>query len=182
MPNTTYYMKVVATNGYSNSTVRNDTINYLMIIWDSNKKPDNGSILGTAEASNEDPVPGTNQDDAAPISLDTQIRNAVSGGIGLWYAFTTETDEGIYRITTVNESTGTNYLTVYLYDESGNHLNTSHAGSDGTARTLDLNDLLPNTTYYMRVVATNGYSNSTVKNDTITFTLKVRAPETTMVP
>lgn len=116
---------------------------------------------------------GTNQNDAVMLPMNTKLYGKTSGESGLWYAFTTGSEQNaVYYITTINKTPGTNDLCLNVFDDYGNWLNngrTLNAKSSGDANTLSLEQLDANTTYYIKVWADRG--------DTISYMLRIRNPE-----
>lgn len=176
--NTTYYIRVLATSNIG--IVQDDTVQYMMII----RTPDDaystiGNLPGAGEITDvlEGEInPGTNQDDAAYIPADVRVSGTVRDGLGAWYAFTTAASEGAYHLIAVNETAKTACLSVYLYDEYGEELGDIRAGNDGVAESYSTNELSANTTYYIYVLATSNIG--IVQDDTVQYTLTLKAPET----
>lgn len=126
------------------------------------------------EATNTESIHGgTNQNDAVMLPMNTKLYGKTSGNSGLWYAFTTGSEQNaVYYITTINKTPGTSRLCLNVYDDYGNWLNegrTLNAESNGEARTLSLKQLDANTTYYIKVWADRG--------ETISYMLRIRNPE-----
>ena len=144
---------------------------------------ENGSNSGTesisASASQEE-LPevveltgGSDQDSAQNVPLDTRLRGKTAREEAQWFSFTTdETENATYAITTVNQTSETSDLCLRVYDESGETIHDPYsplsAKQSGRAATLSL-DLLPETTYYVKVWADDG--------DVISYSLIFRSPD-----
>ena len=144
---------------------------------------ENGSNSGTesisASASQEE-LPevveltgGSDQDSAQNVPLDTRMRGKTAREEAQWFSFTTdETENATYAITTVNQTSETSDLCLRVYDESGETIHDPYsplsAKQSGRAATLSL-DLLPETTYYVKVWADAG--------DVISYSLIFRSPD-----
>ena len=176
-PNTTYYVRVTRYTGNA------DEIHYRITI----KNPDeelsavktSGNIAearGASGALEDNVVPGTNQDDAAYLSLNAKISGTISIGKkdqngNVYIAFTTGSNkEAEYAVTTIDKSTEGD-LIVYVYDEYGKELDSKRATSDGVAVTSSFDKLTPNTTYYVRITRYTGNA------DEMDYTVSVQSSE-----
>lgn len=114
---------------------------------------------------------GSERESAEEVPLDTKLKGKTVREETQWFSFTTdETENATYAITSVNQTPETSDLRLSVYDEEENQLNqyAMDAGQWGGAATLNL-DLLPETTYYMKVWADKG--------DVISYSLILRSPE-----
>lgn len=114
---------------------------------------------------------GSERESAEEVSLDTKLKSKTVREENQWFSFTTdETENATYAITLVNQTPETSDLRLSVYDEEENQLNQYplDAGQWGGAATLNL-DLLPETTYYMKVWADKG--------DVISYSLILRSPD-----
>lgn len=116
---------------------------------------------------------GSDQDSAQNVPLDTRLRGKTAREEAQWFSFTTdETENATYAITTVNQTSETSDLCLRVYDESGETIHDPYsplsAKQSGRAATLSL-DLLPETTYYVKVWADDG--------DVISYSLIFRSPD-----
>lgn len=167
-PNTTYYINIWAEKG--------DTIDYALIIRDPDTQHTGYATSGTLSESVgnnnlQEIIPGSNQDDAGMIPINSKLSGKVSNGNGLWFAFTTNSVENAeYHFTTVNMTKGTGSLFLNVLDQYGQkqHSSSHSANQNGQASTMNLK-LSPNTTYYINIWAEKG--------DTIDYTLNIQAPE-----
>ncbi len=127
---------------------------------------------------------GTNQDDAVMLPMNTFLSGEARDKKGLWYAFTTGSDASAsYKITTVNKS-GDGYIGMFLYDDMGeciykfaspNGEILSWEAIPGCARTVTLDDLEPNTVYYIKMAVTERtIYNTEEREGTIDYTLIIR--------
>ena len=114
---------------------------------------------GAGAVSAEEIKPGTNQDDAALIPLDTKVSGSVADGENLWFAFTTGAEKNApYQISFLNKTPGTPNVVLGLFDQYGNRLMQPEAGADGTMRTEEVSNLAANTTYYILLRGNSEYS------------------------
>lgn len=114
---------------------------------------------------------GSEQGNAASVPLDTELSGKTAREETQWFSFTTdETENATYRITQVNQTPETGNLSLSVYDAEENVLNRStlNASQSGKAETLSL-DLLPETTYYIKIWADKG--------DVIQYSLIIRSPD-----
>ena len=114
---------------------------------------------------------GSERESAEEIPLDTKLKGKTVREETQWFSFTTdETENATYAITSVNQTPETSDLRLSVYDEEENQLNQYplDAGQWGGAATLNL-DLLPETTYYVKVWADKG--------DVISYSLILRSPD-----
>lgn len=114
---------------------------------------------------------GSDRDSAQDVPLDTKLKGKTAREETQWFSFTTdETENATYAITSVNQTPETGDLDLSVYDGEEKQLNqyTLKAGQTGKAETLSL-DLLPETTYYVKVWADRG--------DVISYSLILRSPE-----
>ena len=116
---------------------------------------------------------GSDQSSAQNVPLDTKLKGKTAREEAQWFSFTTdETENATYAITTVNQTPETSDLCLRVYDESGETIHDPYsplsAKQSGRAATLSL-DLLPETTYYVKVWADAG--------DVISYSLIFRSPE-----
>ena len=114
---------------------------------------------------------GSERESAEEVPLDTKLKGKTVREETQWFSFTTdETENATYAITSVNQTPETSDLRLSVYDEEENQLNQYplDAGHWGGAATLNL-DLLPETTYYVKVWADKG--------DVISYSLILRSPE-----
>lgn len=114
---------------------------------------------------------GSDQDSAKEVPLDTKLKGKIAREESQWFSFTTdETENATYAITSVNQTPETSDLVLRVYDEEEKELHpyALHAGQSGMAATLNL-DLLPETTYYVKVWADKG--------DVISYSLILRSPD-----
>lgn len=114
---------------------------------------------------------GSDLKSAQSIPLDTKLKGKTAVQEAQWYSFTTdETENATYAITSVNQTQGTGSLRLIVCDEEENQLHryTLDAEQNGTAATLQL-DLMPETTYYMKVWANEG--------DVISYSVIIRSPQ-----
>ena len=101
-------------------------------------------------ASGSDVTGGTNQNDAVLLPLEKKLYGTISNGGPLWFAFTTGSGENTtYSVTTVNKTTGTAYLRTAIFDDKGNSIKSGDANSNGVASAIHMDNLLPNTKYYI---------------------------------
>lgn len=107
-------------------------------------------------AENTMPRGGTNQGDAALLPMNTKLRGTVSDLQGVWYSFVTGSDaNAVYRIRMVNKSTRSGYaLGLTVYDDLGTKVASNKAYCQGIVSTLGIENLLPSTTYYIRLAGT----------------------------
>lgn len=114
---------------------------------------------------------GSDRDSAKDVPLDTKLKGKIAREESQWFSFTTdETENATYAITSVNQTPETSDLVLRVYDEEEKELHpyALHAGQSGMAATLNL-DLLPETTYYVKVWADKG--------DVISYSLILRSPD-----
>lgn len=119
----------------------------------------------------ESGIPGAGVRAAKEVPLDTKLKGKTVREEAQWFSFTTDkTENATYAITSVNQTPETSDLKLSVYDEEENQLNrhTLDAGQWGGAATLSL-DLLPETTYYIKVWADEG--------DVISYSLILRSPD-----
>ena len=101
---------------------------------------------------------GSERESAKDVPLDTKLKGKIAREESQWFSFTTdETENATYAITSVNQTPETSDLVLRVYDEEEKELHpyALHAGQSGMAATLNL-DLLPETTYYVKVWPTRG--------------------------
>ena len=145
-PNTTYNIKL---EGGRN-------MHFTLMIRSSADKtvPTITSSLNTKADDESDSV-GTNQSEATPIALNKQVSNTLRKDPWDWYVFKTAGDTGAkYSVSAVNETSQSNRVNFYVYDEYGNNLNefvTHLAENDGKVATYNLDKAELNTTYYIGV-------------------------------
>lgn len=182
-PNTVYYLRILST--YQNSYFYpSDEEIYFRLVIKEKDAPATG--YGTADSLNEargdvaalegEINPGTNQDDAAFIPLNTKIAGT-STETGAWFAFTTGTTDGAYEFSTVNKTLNSNYVEVEIWDEYGNSLGEGHADNTGTVTSFSLDNLEHNTAYYVRIRSTYKNSYYYPSNEEIEYTFIINAPE-----
>ncbi|MCD8016556.1 MAG: OmpA family protein [Oscillospiraceae bacterium] len=103
----------------------------------------------TADASTEIQF-GTNQNDAVLIPLNTKVYGTLTSEY-YWCAFTTGSDiEADYRITFIDKTASSEKLYAVVFDEYGTEISSREADPNGLASTFSLDELEPNTTYYVR--------------------------------
>lgn len=103
---------------------------------------------------------GSNQNEAQAVPSETKLYGTVRDGNRYYYSFTTGEDpDTTYLLSVVNKTGGGTHLTVYVQDEFGKRLGTILADSTGTAASLATDQLLPNTTYYMQIFASDRWRN-----------------------
>ena len=113
---------------------------------------------------------GTNQNDAVLLPMDTKLYSKVNSSGTSWFAFTTtDLENATYAITTVNKTAGTSYLRTTVYDKDGNRLGYEDAYSSGKATTVTMNNLRPNTTYYITLTEND-------PNNTIYYMIRIKNP------
>ncbi len=176
-PNTTYYVCLSSRN---NSEGIN--LNYSLIIKNPNDKTTayktKGNFTdarGSVVTENESVTAGTNINDAVLLSLGTKVRSTVSNKKSAWYSFTTGQQEGAtYNATFVNNTADAGDLHGYLFDEYGTELlqrsNRYDAENNGIPKTLSIDTLEPNTTYYVLLRPQRN-------NDTIDYSIMVKSPD-----
>ena len=141
----------------------------------SGSEAESTSASGTQEELPEvvELTGGSDQSSAQNVPLDTKLKGKTAREEAQWFSFTTdETENATYAITTVNQTPETSDLCLRVYDESGETIHDPYsplsAKQSGRAATLSL-DLLPETTYYVKVWADGG--------DVISYSLIFRSPE-----
>ncbi len=99
-------------------------------------------------------VAGRNVNDALLIPYKTKVSGTLEDESFNWLAFTTgESKDTIYKATLVNNTTSGYELIETVYDELGKQIGSIGAEGDGVPVTLSLEQLAPNTTYYIRLSA-----------------------------
>lgn len=101
-------------------------------------------------------IPGNSLTNAYLIPLNTKVFGTVKGGEYAWFAFTTGDEAGaVYNVSFVNETTGSDSVIGYLFDEYGTELEENasnyYADNDGVPATISSSSLAPDTTYYVRL-------------------------------
>lgn len=149
--NTTYYISASSAS----------TLDYMLMIQNPNAQSvgyntagNLSESRGTSDILEGKVYPGTNQDDAAIIPFGVKVSGTVQNDTTYsWFAFRTGEDaDATYNITSINDSPGTYDLQTKIYDEYGNEL--SHASdSHGESSIISLDQLSPNTLYYISVSA-----------------------------
>ena len=139
----------------------------------SRSETESTSVSGPQEELSEvvELTVGSERESAEEIPLDTKLKGKTVREETQWFSFTTdETENATYAITSVNQTPETSDLRLSVYDEEENQLNQYplDAGQWGGAATLNL-DLLPETTYYVKVWADKG--------DVISYSLILRSPD-----
>lgn len=153
-PNTTYFARI-----YNNADFYNLERNCSIIVRDMNlqttahKTADNiAQALDPEDLINAGTMAGNNANAALPIPYDVNVRGEVAHRNYRWLCFTTgDAADAVYNITVVNETPSPDELAASLYDQFGNPYDSLLAGSDGSAVTMTLDQLEPNTTYYIRL-------------------------------
>ena len=122
----------------------------------------------TEEAEEEENAEGTSQENAIMLTLGEEVTGTIDDGSYVWYAFTTDNTLGTtYNITFVNATPETNALQGSLIDDAGTELNSDTSDNDGTAATINTNQLEADTTYYVRLNPT--------ETDSLDYTLTVES-------
>lgn len=98
---------------------------------------------------------GTNQNDARLLPLNTKLYGKTDPQYpdGLWYAFTTGSQQGAtYKFTMIHKSLGDDRICLNVFNRDGKEISrdTLYATDNGIASTMSL-ELDPNTTYYARI-------------------------------
>lgn len=92
---------------------------------------------------------GETQDEAVPMPVDTKIYGHLTGWQKTWYSFSTG-DESEISISILHKNEDDkNSLIMRINDENGEKVGSSSAKSDGRIITTNLDELTPNTTYYI---------------------------------
>ena len=183
-PDTDYFIRLIVQN-HGNSGTRNDTARFALIIREAGAQAEgvhttNDLIHAIAPPDHaESLVVGTNQDDAALVPFDTPVSGELKDAHSGWFAFTTNSSaESTYQISVVNKSVEDLRVGFYVFDALGTEISAEYAGSDGITKTLTLNDLLPDTVYYIRLIAQN-HGNSGTRTETVGYTLTIRCQDNT---
>lgn len=151
-PNTTYYLSASSTGA----------LDYMLMVQNPNEQTvgystagDLSEARGTSDVLEGKVYPGTNQDDAAIIPFGVKVSGTVQNDTTYsWFAFRTGEDaDATYNITSINDSPGTYDLKTALYDEYGNKLSSANAQSNGDPSIISIDQLSPNTLYYISVSA-----------------------------
>lgn len=172
-PDTTYYVRLKMT------TYDPQIVDYSLVVKDPNEKTTayrtEGSLSeakGTSVAEDGSAEAGTNPDNAAILPIGTQIAGTMDSDAYAWFGFTTgETQGAAYKITLVNTTAGSERIFGTLCNEYGEELGKVRAESDGTPDTISVEDLEPDTTYYIRL------NMHTYDAQTVSYTLGVKSPE-----
>ncbi len=172
-PDTTYYVRLKMT------TYDPQIVDYSLVVKDPNEKTTayrtEGSLSeakGTSVAEDGSAEAGTNPDNAAILPIGTQIAGTMDSDAYAWFGFTTgETQGAAYKITLVNTTAGSERIFGTLCNEYGEELGEVRAESDGTPDTISVEDLEPDTTYYVRL------NMHTYDAQTVGYTLGVKSPE-----
>lgn len=103
---------------------------------------------------------GSDQTKAKEVPLDTKLIGKMEQEAVQWFSFTTdETENATYKLTAVNQTVGSRDLSMMVYDAEGKEVGGRYeslcAEEKGTAATLNL-DVLPHTTYYIKVWVPEG--------------------------
>jgi len=188
-PDTDYYIRlIVEDSGISITKPRSDTVHFALTIRDTLAQAEGvdttNSLLNAIvpQEDIEDLVVGTNQDDAALIPFDKTVSGELKDAIGGWYAFATaDGEESSYLISALDKSTDNSVkIGFYVFDEYGAQIAYDKAFSDGITKTITLDDLHPNTVYYIRlIVEDGGISITKPKSDTVDYDLTVRRQDNT---
>lgn len=114
---------------------------------------------------------GSDRESAQDVPLDTKLKGKTAREETQWFSVTTdETENATYAITAVNQTPETGDLKLSVYDKDEKQLNQYALNADQTGRAATLSlDLLPETTYYVKVWADRG--------DVISYSLILRSPE-----
>ena len=182
-PDTVYYLYIRA--GTYGATWRDsdDKIYYRLDIKETGAQAAGYDTSGSLSEARGDAAalegiiePGTNQDDAAFIPVNTKIAGTTPG-VGIWFAFTTGSTGGTYEFSTVNKTVGSHLLGLNVYDEQGNNLGYSRADDGGKVTTVSVKDLEPDTVYYIRICGGTYAASWHDSDEEIDYTLQINAPE-----
>lgn len=183
-PDTDYYIRLIVQNS-GNSETRNDTARFALIIRNDNAQAEGvnttNNLLNAIVPPNdiENLVVGTNQDDSALIPFDETVSGELKDALSGWFAFTTSDNaECSYMISVINKSVEDLRIGFYVFDELGTEISAEYAKNDGITKTITLDDLQPNTVYYIRLIAQNS-SNSETRTETVGYALTVRCQNNT---
>ena len=183
-PDTDYYIRLIVQNS-SNSSTRSDTIRFALTIRDNNAEAEgvdttNDLVNAIVPPNDIDTlVVGTNQDDSALIPFDKTVSGELNDALGGWFAFaTSDNTESSYMISVINKSSEDLRIGFYVFDELGTEISAEYAKNDGIAKTITLDDLQPNTVYYIRLIAQNS-GNSGTRTETVGYALTVRCQNNT---
>lgn len=132
--NTTYYLRL--------NPVSNEDIAYSALV---------------TETPADVVVPGSNQNNAVLVPKETLVHIHVPMTEYAWLSFTTGNKQMTYRLTTVRETTHSADMHCTIQGEFGTEYGKNMAEDSGIPSTLELDNLAPNTTYYLRMCAANVY-------------------------
>ena len=175
IPNTTYYIRINPNNNNQGTTSE-----YSVVV----KNPDSESTAyktvgtfsdarGSADTIEGNIFSGTNLNDAVFLPLETKVSGSVKEDSNAWFAFTTDdTLNATYNITFVNATADGRPLEGRVFDEYGTELGRNTADTNGTPATISMIELIPNTTYYIRINPNNNNQGTTSD-----YTLVVKSPE-----
>lgn len=117
---------------------------------------------------------GTNQADAMQLPLNTKVYGTLHDALNMYLSFHTGPDAGsTYKITVINKTPIYGRIGFYVLDEYGTKLSSARAYHEGIATTFSAEGLLPDTDYYIRLIAQN-HGNDGARNDTVRFAVTIR--------
>ena len=172
-PDHTYTLKICCNGNNKSGYYPKGTENDFAIVI---KDPENTAVTfwSTSEdtASGGAAVPGTNQDDAARVSVNTDLSGTASNGYVWYYSFRTdEQADAEYVFKGVNKS-GQKYLHAVLCDEAGEDIGSLSASSSGELDSFSA-VLKAGTVYYLKVYCNGDKTGFYPKDTPIDYTVRI---------
>ena len=172
-PDTIYYIKVYSNDSNSSYRLSDTPVDYSLFVAEATYVKNHGFWNSRKESDN--PTPGSHQDDAAEIPLNTRITGTATDALIWYYSFKTSGEKD-YLIGAVNKTHDSKYLGVVLCDEGGKQIDYKYVGNLGSAESIRTK-LAPDTIYYIKVYSNDSNSGYKLSDTPVDYSLFVKIDE-----